>query len=131
MDFYRCNVCNNLITNIEASGLVPDCCGQQMTHVIPNKSDAASKEHVPIFIRSPHDAGTVNVAIQIGNTLHPMSDWHHIKWVIIETDIGFQIKYFDALQDPIMTFCIDKSETIMRIYLYCNLHGLWERNIFE
>ena len=33
LKLYRCEICGNLICMIEDSGMVPECCGLEMTRV--------------------------------------------------------------------------------------------------
>ena len=47
--FYRCSICGNLLGMIENSGNIPQCCGQDMEQLEPNKTDAVHEKHVPVI----------------------------------------------------------------------------------
>ena len=36
---YRCEICGNLICMIEDSGVVPECCGAEMTRIVANTDE--------------------------------------------------------------------------------------------
>lgn len=41
---YRCEICGNLICMIEDSGVVPECCGTEMTRITANTEDASAEK---------------------------------------------------------------------------------------
>ena len=49
MKFYICKQCGNLVMMLKDSGMVPSCCGETMTELIPGTTDAATEKHVPVF----------------------------------------------------------------------------------
>lgn len=130
MEFYYCNECGNLVIKIEDGGMTPSCCGSTMIKLTANQSNPVENEHLPIYQSNSTDDMLQHVTVQIGRAPHTMSSIHHIKWVLLDTDTGFQLKYLDALEDPLVTFHMNSSETVLRIYSYCNLHGLWQRDLF-
>ena len=76
---YKCEVCGNLVQVLLSGGGELVCCGKPMTYLNPqDKSDEMLEEkHVPIFI---HDESGKEF-IQVGSTLHPMSEEHYIQFI--------------------------------------------------
>ena len=45
--FYICKHCGNIIGMIHCSGVPVVCCGEKMTELVANTTDAAQEKHVP------------------------------------------------------------------------------------
>lgn len=118
---YRCEMCGNLICMVENSGVVPVCCGVEMTHVIANTEDASSEKHVPVIRRE----GT-EVRVIVGEQPHPMTVQHHISMIFLLTNKGMHTRCLNADDDAEATFNIDLDENVIAAYAWCNLHGLWK-----
>lgn len=93
------------------------------TELIANSVDAAKEKHVPAL---KVDGDTV--CVEVGEVLHPMQDVHYIQFVVLETYQGFQIKYFKPSDEPKAVFKVVNDKPL-RVYEYCNLHGLWVKEI--
>lgn len=48
MKFYICEHCGNIVTFLQSSGVPVMCCGQKMTELVPDSTDAAQEKHVPV-----------------------------------------------------------------------------------
>ena len=118
--FYICEHCGNLIDMIQSAGVPVMCCGQKMTALTPNTTDAAEEKHVPVIAYAEN---TVTVAI--GEVEHPMTEAHHIAWVYLVTDQGTQRKALPVDGAPFVSFALGEEEKPLAAYAYCNLHGLW------
>lgn len=130
--FYYCTICGNLIEMIDDSGANPVCCGQDMEELIPGTSDGAKEKHIPVCIDSSIQQDSTDdstdtriITIQVGEILHPMTEAHSIRWITLLTDQGVYRKILIPSQKPETQFVIHKTEKIVAIYAYCNLHGLW------
>ncbi len=121
--FYICKKCGNLAGMINSSGVPMVCCGEKMTALEPNTTDAAGEKHVPV-VTLKEGAVYVNV----GAVTHPMSKEHSIEWIYLETDKGGHRAALLPDETPEATFCI-KGEEPKAVYAYCNLHGLWMTEI--
>lgn len=121
---YKCEVCGNLVQVLLSGGGELVCCGKPMTYLNPqDKSDEMLEEkHVPIFI---HDESGKEF-IQVGSTLHPMSEEHYIQFIetISEDKNKIELQYFSPNSKPVME--IDKFANLHCALGYCNIHGLWE-----
>lgn len=124
MKMYKCNVCGNMVLKIKDSGVTPHCCGQEMELMYVQTSDGALEKHVPVC-----SVGEKRVYVEVGNILHPMVQEHYIEWILLETSNGFQIKYLYPEQVPRVKFKLCKSETVLNVYAYCNVHGLYKASL--
>ena len=121
MKIYRCPICGNITLMLEDSGVTPHCCGRPMEHLVANTTDAAMEKHVP----SVSVEGEC-VKVAIGSVLHPMTEEHHISFVVLVTSKGYKVNYLDHLGEPKTCFHLCKHERPIEVYEYCNLHGLWK-----
>lgn len=121
MKFYVCEHCGNKITFVEDKGVPVMCCGQKMTELVANTTDAAQEKHVPVV-----SAEGKQVKVSVGSVEHPMLDEHSIQWICVETNKGSQIKYLNPGEKPEAAFVLADGEEVVAVYEYCNLHGLWK-----
>lgn len=124
MKFFRCSKCGNLVAMVEDSGVPMICCGEPMTLLEAGVSDGAAEKHVPALTVNDNE-----IHAQIGDVLHPATEEHHIDFICLETNKGFHLKYITVGADPITNFTLSDDETPIAVYEYCNLHGLWVKNI--
>ena len=117
----RCSHCGNIVTYIENKGVPVVCCGEKMTVLNANTTDAATEKHVPVWTREGN-----TVSVKVGSVNHPMTEEHHIAWIILKTCCGVQIKYLAHDAAPAAEFCVADGEKVEEVYAYCNLHGLWK-----
>ena len=120
LTFYVCEHCGNLIQFVENKGVPVMCCGQKMTALTANTTDAAQEKHVPVV---KADGRTVSVCV--GSAAHPMTEEHSIKWVALQTKEGCQIKMLSPNAAPEAQFCLSENDSVEAVYAYCNIHGLW------
>ena len=121
MKFYICEVCGNIITHVNASGVPVFCCGQKMRELVPGTVDASQEKHVPVY----RVEGNL-VHVKVGSVEHPMLAEHSIQWVAVESRQGVQIKYLQPGQAPEASFALVDGDELVAVYEYCNLHGLWK-----
>ncbi len=116
--FYRCERCGNIVTVLNNGGGTLVCCGQDMTELVANTTDAAKEKHVPdVTIED----GKIKVAV--GSVLHPSVEEHYIQWIALATEDKVWVNYLEPGMEPTTEFPEVKSGAI---YEYCNLHGLWK-----
>lgn len=117
--FYVCSHCGNLVDVIHDAGVPLMCCGQKMDPLVPNTVEASGEKHLPVVTVAPG-----KVKVNVGSAAHPMVAEHAIQWVYLETDQGGQRKALNPGDAPEVTFALDQEKPL-RVYAYCNLHGLW------
>ena len=121
--FFICEHCGNLIGMVHDAGVPVVCCGQKMTELVPNTTDAATEKHVPEVVV---DGDLLKVTV--GSTEHPMTEEHLIQWIFVETERGGQRKALNAGEKPYAEFCLN-GDKAKAVYAYCNLHGLWKKEL--
>ena len=119
LKFYRCSKCGNIVQAVNASGAPLTCCGEIMTELKANSTDAAQEKHVPVI-----SVDGSNVTVKVGSAAHPMLPEHYIQWIYVQTASEGFFKYLKPGDAPEASFDLG-SEKIIRAYAYCNLHGLW------
>ena len=124
MKFYKCETCGNIITKLNDSGVPVVCCGKPMTELVPGSVDAAQEKHVPAVTVSGN-----TVSVQVGEVEHPMLDEHYIQFIVLETATGFRKKTLKPGEKPVAEFVLADGEKAVAVYEYCNLHGLWVKEI--
>ena len=121
--FYICEHCGNVVDMIHDSGVNPVCCGQKMTELKAGVVEASREKHIPV---AELDGDVVKVTV--GEVLHPMSEEHSIEWIYLETENGVQRKALKPGDAPTVSFSLG-GEKPVAVYAYCNLHGLWRKDI--
>lgn len=121
---FKCAHCGNIIEMVEDKGVKVLCCGEPMQLLDPNTTDAAQEKHVPVVTVEGN-----KVTVNVGSAEHPMTEEHHIAFVILETDKGVQKKYLDKTGKPEAVFALVEGENPVAAYEYCNLHGFWKKEL--
>lgn len=122
--FFICDRCKNIVTFMSFSGMIPACCGDPMSELLPGAIDAAKEKHVPVI-----KVEGSKVMVTVGSTAHPMTAEHYIQWIIIQTENGTQRKELKPGDAPTAEFALVEGDKAMIAYAYCNLHGLWRTEI--
>ena len=122
--FLLCRRCGNLIEMINDSGVTPICCGTDMNELTPNSVEAATEKHIPVVEIDGNIA-----KVSGGSTLHPLEEAHYIEWIYLETSIGIKRVKLNPKEEPIASFALLEEETVVSAYAYCNLHGLWIKEL--
>lgn len=122
LSIYKCDVCGEIVMMLKKGGCTPSCCGRAMTELSANTSDGAKEKHVPDVSVS----GDV-LRVKVGSVEHPMAEAHYIEWIAAETESGISFKYLKPGDKPEAEF--PGASAIVAIYDYCNLHGLWKKEI--
>lgn len=121
MKFYVCETCGNFVEMVKESGVPMMCCGKQMKELVPGTSDGAAEKHVPVYKVDGN-----KVVVTVGSVEHPMLDAHYIEWIAIETVKGVQRKTLKPEEKPSAEFVLTEDDSVVAVYAYCNLHGLWK-----
>ncbi|MBW2996578.1 desulfoferrodoxin [Candidatus Woesearchaeota archaeon] len=118
---YKCEICGNVVSVIEAHEGELVCCGQPMKLLEEKTKEQEGKEkHVPIV-----EINGNNVKVKVGEVPHPMEAEHYIELIQITKDgkviEGARLNPEDR---PEAEFCLESTEGIKAREL-CNIHGLW------
>lgn len=124
-NLYLCKKCLNVVEVFGKAYTMLKCCSEDMTKLEPNTVDAAKEKHIPFVSINDN-----TLTISVGETIHPMSSEHFIKCVYILDDIGNMQKIsFKSTDEPKVTVTINQNAKKVKVYSYCNLHGLWLKEI--
>ena len=124
LNFYKCMHCGNVAVKLVDAGVPMMCCGEKMTLLEANTTDAATEKHVPVV---SVEGNIVNVVV--GEVAHPMTEEHLIALIVLETNEGFVAKALTAADEPKATFALAEGQQAVAVYEYCNLHGLWKAEL--
>ena len=118
MGIYKCEKCGNIVEVVHPSRGRLHCCGEAMTFMEENSTDAAQEKHVPVLKQK--DGGW---QVTVGSVEHPMADDHYIEWIELIAGPKVYRHNLTAQDTPTAFFPVDATEVKARAY--CNLHGLW------
>lgn len=118
---YQCKKCGNMLDVVIDGNVVPVCCGEEMTLLEANTTDAAGEKHVPVIEQDGN-----NVVVKVGSVPHPMTEEHLIQFVLLETENGVQRVNLTADNEPEAKFTLVDGDKVVAAYEFCNLHGLWK-----
>lgn len=118
MKFFRCPHCGNIAFKAVDAGPALVCCGEKMTELIPNTTEASLEKHVPVV----SVAGGL-ATISVGSAPHPMEEKHYIAFIAAQTGDTVTIKNLKPGDAPVMTLSAGGKITA---YAWCNLHGFWK-----
>ena len=124
MKFYICRRCGNIVTKLTSSKVPLHCCGQPMELLETGVTDAAVEKHVPVVTV---EGNLVKVAV--GSVAHPMVEEHFIQWVAVETERDALVHWFHPGEAPEAVFALAPGQQVKAVYEYCNLHGLWKKEL--
>ena len=118
---YKCQICGNVVSVIEAKEPPIICCGQEMQLLEEKTEDEGKEKHVPVIEKT--ESG---IKVKVGSVPHPMESEHYIELIqLIKDDdivIGKRLKPGDK---PEAEFCCLVETKGLRARALCNVHGLW------
>ncbi len=152
--FYQCKKCGNVVALLKSSGMALNCCGEDMVLIDANSTDASQEKHVPQALLE-----NARIKVSVGSVIHPMTAEHFIEWIALVTDDREEFVYLKPGREPVVEFpnhtsenkvpytgendeivpncegtpcnfvLPDDAESKAVVYAYCNLHGLWKKEI--
>lgn len=123
LQLYKCEVCGNLVQVILSGAGELVCCGQPMKlQSIQHDKSETGEKHAPIVEFRENDR-----FVQVKS--HPMLPEHYIQWIYVQTNLGGMKKYLNPNEEPTASFKLAEGESVVAVYEYCNLHGLWKTTL--
>ena len=118
---YKCEICGNIISVIEAHNGELVCCGQPMGLMEEKTTEQEGNEkHVPII-----ESTDTGIKIKVGSIEHPMEENHSIELIqVIKDGKVIAGKRLKPGEKPEIEFCMVKAEGITARAV-CNIHGVW------
>ena len=116
----KCFKCGSIVQVLEdcncPCGI--QCCGEEMKTLSPNSVDAAVEKHLPTYeVKDGKIFVTVN---------HVMEEEHYIEWIAFAFENKTVFKYLKPGKEAV-AHC--KYKPGMKVYSYCNKHGLWKKDV--
>ncbi|MCK5107612.1 MAG: desulfoferrodoxin [Nanoarchaeota archaeon] len=121
---YKCEICGNVVSVIEAKMGELVCCGAPMNLLVEKTLESEGKEkHVPVL-----EINGNNVKISVGSIEHPMTDEHYIELIEVLADGMVVASYHPSPgEKPIAEFNLEDAENQnISARALCNVHGLWK-----
>lgn len=119
MNIYYCKHCKRICYTYPVDSPL-DCCGEPMTLLQAKEEDKGNEKHLPVVEKVAENV----IEVKVGSVTHPMLEEHWIQWIFIDNGDRYQIKTFNPGDEPIAKFNVDLSKPV-KVYEFCNLHGLW------
>lgn len=115
----KCSRCGNMVEMVHVGGGSLVCCGEPMSALTENTTEAATEKHIPVIEKI--DGG---YKVVVGSVTHPMEDKHFIEWIELIADGNLVYrKILKSGEAPAAEFKVDAK--VVKARAYCNLHGLW------
>lgn len=121
---FRCNICGSVVVLMKGNTNTLACCGEYMEELFPKYIDELKEKHIPVI----REFSNV-VIVDIGEVSHPMMEKHYIEWILIQTNLGYRINYLNCNSQPKTEFLLLPDEYVEKVYSYCNIHGLWVKDV--
>jgi len=120
---YKCEICGNVVSVLEAGKGELVCCGKPMNLLEEKTGEEEGKEkHVPVIEKT--DAG---IKVKVGSIPHPMEEKHYIELIQLIDDKGVVMgKRLKAGDKPGAEFCCLAETEGLKARILCNIHGLWK-----
>ena len=121
--FYVCKICGKVIGLINDTKVPTICCSKEMELLRANTTDATIEKHIPVYEVDKEEG---EIVVKVGSIEHPMEKEHYIMWIAQVTDNATtRIQLFPE-QVIMVRMKYIKGSTI---YVYCNKHGLWNKQV--
>jgi len=119
---YKCELCGNVVSVMDAKNGTLACCGQDMNLLEAKSPENEGKEkHAPVVEISDN-----KVVVNVGSIDHPMEESHFIGFIqLLKGGKVIAQKMLFPGQKPHAEFCL-KDTNGVTAREYCNLHGLWK-----
>ena len=154
MLFYHCKKCENAVMSLKNFGSDLTCCGEPMIKMVANSVEASNEKHIPVVKIDGN-----KIIVTVGSDLHPMNPDHYIEWIAISMEEKFEIVHlkpgmlpkaiftyetgqdegpYTEEEDEFLANCegqpcnfvlVDDPIINVKVYAYCNIHGLWEKEL--
>jgi desulfoferrodoxin-like iron-binding protein len=138
-DMFVCGICGHVEFG-SAPQVCPVCHAPKDTFTAHNSifEDAQSKlpdggvKHTPVIMVQSATAMIPElplreVSVRVGQTMHPMEEKHHIKFIDIYFDDKFINRFApNLLLYPAVSLYMKPEETKVRVIEWCTLHGYWQ-----
>ena len=119
---YKCSICGNVVSMIDAKEPTPVCCGKEMNKLPELYSENEGNEkHVPILEKV--EGG---VKVSVGSIHHTMEEDHLIEFIeLLHNGRVIKTKRLSPGEEPVAIFKCKAPFEELSAREFCNKHGLW------
>lgn len=119
---YKCEICGNVISVVDAKDIPISCCGQEMKELPELYSETEGKEkHIPVLEKV--EGG---IKVSVGSVHHPMDDNHFIGLIeLLHNGTVVKTRKLKPGEEPVTFFKCKFDFEELSARAWCNLHGLW------
>ncbi len=117
MNFYLEKNTNNVVVSRTELNL-----GDNFKQLKAGSTDAATEKHVPVV-----EVNGDTYKVTVGSVPHPMTEEHWITEIFLVTENGYMSKTLNSTDEPTVEFTT--KDKVLAAYEYCNLHGLWKKEL--
>ncbi|MGI6685231.1 MAG: desulfoferrodoxin [Bacillota bacterium] len=123
-ELYKCSVCGNVVEIVHPGAPALVCCGKSMDKMEAKSQDKGNEKHVPVVTALP----TGGIEVKVGDVEHPMEEKHYIGFIEVLTQDRVMRVELNPGEKPYAKFCTN-IENVIEVREYCNIHGLWKKQI--
>lgn len=120
MKVFKCKVCGNVVELLETGGGQLVCCGEAMEEQVVKSVDEGNEKHLPVVTVDGR-----KVVVHVGSVDHPMIETHYITKIFVVYNNKIIRKNLEYTDQPHAEFTLDEDFDSLKVYEYCNIHGLW------
>ena len=123
-ELYVCSICGNVVEVVNPGATALVCCNKPMDKLEAGIKDASLEKHVPVIEKMSD-----GIKVKVGSVAHPMEEKHFIQFIEVLTKEQVLRAELAPNQAPEATFLLNKSDEVIEVREYCNVHGLWKANV--
>ncbi|KJR46424.1 Superoxide reductase [Desulfosporosinus sp. I2] len=123
-ELYVCRICGNVVEVVNPGATALVCCNKPMDKLEAGVKDASLEKHVPVIEKMSE-----GIKVKVGSVAHPMEEKHFIQFIEVLTKEQVLRAELAPNQAPEADFLLNKSDEVIEVREYCNVHGLWKANV--
>jgi superoxide reductase len=124
LELFSCDTCKKIVLVVQDGDGELVCCKKPMTPLVEKSADAGKEKHLPVIEKVPG-----GIKVKVGSIPHPMEKEHYIKWIEVMGDTFLCTKSFQPGDKPEKEFAIPSGGKVVKVRIYCNVHGAWATKI--
>ncbi|GAB6156414.1 desulfoferrodoxin [Desulfosporosinus burensis] len=123
-ELYVCSICGNVVEVVHTGATALVCCNKPMDKLEAGTKDASLEKHVPVI-----EIVSEGIKVKVGSVAHPMEEKHFIRFIEVLTKDQVLRAELAPNQAPEAIFKLAKSDDVVEVREYCNIHGLWKADL--
>ncbi len=124
MNLFKCEVCGKVVEIVRDTKVPLVCCGRPMQKLEANTQDGAHEKHIPVV-----EVFEDRLHIKVGEVEHPMVEAHWITNIYVVMGNNIMNVSLHPSEKPEATVYLNGYKGDVKVYEYCNLHGLYKTEL--